>query len=260
MAKKASTPHSSAAATITGCGAPTTYTSSTPAARAVTAPITTDDGYGLRPPGAYTAARRTGTSRSRTVCPCGSATSASPSTPASATARTLAIAVSRPSRTAPSSRASASSSSSRVTTIRWLPENCSSYSSSASSPRSATSSTIAVTWTTAIPATSPRIRAATAAAFSAVHSNRTDALQQRVDLTRPQLVRHGVGDQPRGRRRDLLAHDEPVLAQRRAGRGEVDDPLDEPGERRQLDRALDLDDLGLPARALEVVGGDLRIL
>ena len=51
-AKYASAPHSSAAATITGCGAPTTYTSSTPAARAVTTPITTVDGYGLRPPGA----------------------------------------------------------------------------------------------------------------------------------------------------------------------------------------------------------------
>ncbi len=48
--------------------------------------------------------------------------------------------------------------------------------------------------------------------------------------------------------RDLLAHHEPVLAQRRPGRGEVDDRLDQPGQRRQLDRALDLDDLGLAAR------------
>ena len=52
--------------------------------------------------------------------------------------------------------------------------------------------------------------------------------------------------------RDLLAHDEAVLAQRRAGRGEVDDRLDQAGQRRELDRALDLDDLGLAAGALEV--------
>ena len=31
--------------------------------------------------------------------------------------------------------------------------------------------------------------------------------------------------------------------------GEVDDPLDEPGQRRELDRALDLDDLDLAAGA-----------
>src|SRR4051795_830090 len=61
---------------MTGWCAAATTSCSTPAARAVTAPITTDDGYGLRPPGAYTAARRTGTSRSRTVCPCGRATPA----------------------------------------------------------------------------------------------------------------------------------------------------------------------------------------
>ena len=37
---------------MTGCAGAATTTSSTPAARAVTAPITTDDGYGWRPPGA----------------------------------------------------------------------------------------------------------------------------------------------------------------------------------------------------------------
>ena len=59
---------------------------------------------------------------------------------------------------------------------------------------------------------------------------------------------------------DLLADDEVVLAQRRAGRGEVDDRLDDPGQRRELDRALDLDDLGLAPGLLEVAGGDLRVL
>ena len=48
-----------------------------------------------------------------------------------------------------------------------------------------------------------------------------------VDRGGLELVRDRVGDQPRGRGEDLLAHDEPVLAQRRAGRREVDDPLDQ---------------------------------
>ena len=37
---------------MTGCAGAATTTSRTPAARAVTAPMTTDDGYGRRPPGA----------------------------------------------------------------------------------------------------------------------------------------------------------------------------------------------------------------
>ena len=41
-------------------------------------------------------------------------------------------------------------------------------------------------------------------------------------------MRHRVGDQPRRGDRDLLADRQPVLAQRRAGRREVDNRLDEP--------------------------------
>ena len=59
---------------------------------------------------------------------------------------------------------------------------------------------------------------------------------------------------------DLLAHDQVVLAQRGAGGGQIDDRLDHAGQRRELDRALDLDDLGLPAGLLEVAGGDARVL
>ena len=58
----------------------------------------------------------------------------------------------------------------------------------------------------------------------------------------------------------VLADHEVVLAQRRAGRGEVDDRLDQAGQRRELDRALDLDDLDLAPGALEVRCGDARIL
>src|SRR5205807_96224 len=73
------------------------------------------------------------------------------------------------------------------------------------------------------------------------------AREQLVDLRGLELVRDGVRDQARGAHDDLLAHDEVVLAQRRPGRGEVDDRLDHSRERRELDRALDLDDLSLSA-------------
>ena len=52
MRYTASTSQSEQAARISGCGGAATTTSSTPAVHAVTAPMTTDDGYGLRPPGA----------------------------------------------------------------------------------------------------------------------------------------------------------------------------------------------------------------
>ncbi len=77
---------------------------------------------------------------------------------------------------------------------------------------------------------------------------------------RLQLVGDRVGDQPRRAARDLLADHEPVLAQRRPGRGQVDDPLRQAGQRRQLDRALDLDDLRLAAGVEEVARRDPRVL
>src|SRR3954468_13683788 len=91
-------------------------------------------------------------------------------------------------------------------------------------------------------------------------STLTQPLQDLVDRLGLQLVGDRVGDQPRRRDRDLLADREAVLAQRRPRRGEVDDRLDEPGQRGELDRALDLDDLGLAPRALEEAGRDPRVL
>src|ERR1700674_3175714 len=88
-------------------------------------------------------------------------------------------------------------------------------------------------------------------------SIRTQPLQQPVDGGGLELVRDGVGDQAGGALQDLLAHDEVVLAQRGAGGGEVDDRLHQVGERRQLDGALDLHDLRLPTRLLEMRGGNV---
>src|SRR3954454_5582003 len=221
--------------------------------------MTPDEGEGWRPDVAHPPARRTGASRSLTVWPCGRVTSASASTPASATARTLAIATSRPARTSASSPSSAiSSAASPIRSGGPRPfEPCAnrrSYSSSASSPPAATPATISATAAaTDSPAgTSARTCAATSAALSTVHSARTQALQYRVDLARLHAVGHRVGDQPRRRAGDLLADHQPVLAQRRPGGRQVDDPVHQPGQRRQLDRALDLHDLRLAAGALEV--------
>src|SRR5262249_43006265 len=92
-----------------------TATSITPAARAVTTPIATVLGYGARPDGTYTAAAPTGTSRSRTRCPCGRSTLTSGVTDASATRATLAIATCSPATTSGASWVIAASSSSAAT-------------------------------------------------------------------------------------------------------------------------------------------------
>src|SRR5215213_9552616 len=104
------TSHRTHAARITGCALPPgpggaqTATSRTPATRAVTAPITTVDGYGARPPGTYTTARRTGCSTIATVWPSGSSTvTGSSRTWAFATDLTFAIAVRSPFKTSGSS-------------------------------------------------------------------------------------------------------------------------------------------------------------
>ena len=81
-----------------------------------------------------------------------------------------------------------------------------------------------------------------------------------VDLGGPQLVRHPVRDQARGRGRDLLADLEPVLAQRPAGVDQVHDRVGQPGDRRQLDGALDLDHLRAPTGVLEETLSDARVL
>src|SRR5262249_34886320 len=146
------------------------------------------------------------------------------------------------------------------------PSKRSTYSRSAASPRARTSATIPATasLTDSAPGASARTWAATSyGSPSARRSTATPASARRVgddaapplhhlvDRARLELVRDRVGDEARGRLGDLLAHHEAVLLQRRACRGEVDDRLDEAGQRRELDRALDLDDLGLAAGVLQ---------
>ena len=85
-------------------------------------------------------------------------------------------------------------------------------------------------------------------------------LGQRVHLAGAQLVGHAVGDQAGRAAGDLLAHLELVLGQRPPGVDEVHDPVGEPDDRRQLDRPLDLDHLGLATRLLEVALRRARVL
>src|SRR4051794_978582 len=229
---------------MTGCEGATTTTSSTPAARAVTAPMSTEEGYGARPPGAYTAARRTGTSRSRTDWPCSSVTIVSAPSAAAATASMLAAASFSACRTSGSRASSAAARraggtrneppdgpSTEPPPSSPAPPNRCSYSATAALPRRRTSSTIAATAsaTEAAAGTVARTSAATAAASATVQLRRiADPREQLVDLGGLELVRDRVGDQAGGRGPQLLAHDQPVLAQRRAGRGEVDDPVHQP--------------------------------
>src|SRR5205085_2841406 len=134
----------------------------------------------------------------------------------------------------------------------------------ASSPSARTRAMICATGSETLSAagTSARSSAAGGAASpsSEISSERMQPLQQGVDRFRLQLVRHGVGDHPGGANRDLLADLQPVLPQRGPGRGQIDDPLDETGQRRELDGALDLDDLGLAARPAEMTGGNFGVL
>ena len=89
--------------------------------------------------------------------------------------------------------------------------------------------------------------------------SRTRATRSSIAV-RLQLVRDGVRDQPRGRDEQLLELDQAVLAQRRAGVREVDDRVHHPGQRRELDRSLHLDDLGVAAGLGEVGGRGARVL
>src|SRR5436190_4887527 len=189
-------------------------------------------------------------------------------TPDTATSRTFAAASSSAEASVGSARRSAAAISSGATTRG--PGSAPPVSSSrvraatASSPPARTRATISSTRATTAGGIARAWRSARAAAdgsvSSAARSTRTEPLLDIVDGGRLELVGHRIGDQPRGAAGDLLAHHESVLLQRRARRREVDDRLDQAGERSQLDRALDLDDLGLPAGLLEPARGDPGVL
>src|SRR3954454_11269421 len=202
--------------------------------------------------------------------PAPSSTSRSSSRPATATSCTLAIATSRPARTAGARASSARRSSSPST--RNGPRTSSkrsTYSLSAASPRARTSATMPATAsaTDAAPGAIARTAAATCAGSpSARRSTATQALHAAqpldhlVDGRRLELVGDGVGDQPGGRGEDHLAHDEAVLAQRRARGREDGESLGEAGEPRELEGALNLDDLGLAPGVLEPARRQARVL
>ena len=182
------------------------------------------------------------------------------------------------------------------------------YSSSAASPRSRTSATIAATVASIAGscAASKRISASSAASKPAArvsstrakcvrtlagadprccrnarhdralaHSRsarrlmpppfhgRRERVDQRLHRVALQLERAGIDDQPRADRHDVLDGDEIVRLQRVAGRHEIDDRVGEADQRRQLHRAVELDQVDVHrlrgemlARGAHVLGGD----
>ena len=181
--------------------------------------------------------------------PAGSSTATGSRSCASATARTLAMAVRRPSSTSGSSTPTAASSS------RASTRSCSGASSALvealgvarAPPRRRRADRARISRTAP-----PRRGGRPVAASRRGDPHRPHPLHDRVDLGRLQLVRHRVGDQARGADADLLEHAQAVLGQRAAGGGQVDDAVGQAGQRRQLHRALDLDDLRLAAGVGEV--------
>src|SRR5579875_372441 len=216
------------------------------------------------------AARSTGASRSTTRWPAKRTSCCSGPSPASATRRTFVAASSSAARTRPSSAASARSHASGSTRSgsagRPLRSSWEVYWRKARSPPRRTASRISATRpaTSARAGASARRRATKAGASSALasssRSQRTDALQEGVDRPRLEPVGDWVCDQTRAADGDLLAYHQPVLLQRAAAGGEIDDRLRQPRERRQLHGSLDLDDLHLAAGVEEMLRGDPRVL
>src|SRR6266511_3713345 len=176
-------------------------------------------------------AAATGSSRTSTSCPSGSSTPAGrvrASTSARATVSTLRAATRSASRTSGSRRpgAAATASGSTRNDSGISSPSRSAISRSAASPPSRTPSTIRVT--------------------SSVTSENAGTSER---------------SRPAGRAaRDLLPDLEPVVRQRPAGVHEVNDPVGEADERRELHGALDLNDLGLAPRVLEVALGGTGVL
>src|SRR5690606_31532875 len=87
-----------------------------------------------------------------------------------------------------------------------------------------------------------------------------ESLDQRAQRPGGQLHRRRVDDEPARDLADGVDQDEPVLAERLAGLGDVDDAIAQPGQRPELDRARQLDDLGGAALAPQVLARRARVL
>ena len=104
-------------------------------------------------------------------------------------------------------------------------------------------------------ASSIRSASAGTRAFTGRHGlprcgRRRERVEQRLHRAALQLERAGIDDQPRADRHDVLDGDEIVRLQRVAGGHEVDDRVGKADERRQLHRAVELDqvDVHAPSR------------
>ena len=89
---------------------------------------------------------------------------------------------------------------------------------------------------------------------------RRSASIERRDRVALQLERRGVDDEAARDRHDLLDHAQPVGAQRVAGVDQVDDRVGEAHERRQLHRAVELDQVDVHALGGEVLARGADVL
>src|SRR5947209_10091535 len=234
-------------------------TSSTPATRAGMAVISTVDGYGARPPGAYTPARRTG--RVRMLSPPEPRNSGSNCREWKSRMRWAAN--SSAARSAASRRSAARASSafetSNVSPSRGAhPSKRRPSSRSAASPSSATRAQISATAAFSDASRAGRDRPATTSAKDAasylstgMRHRRSKPCHDRLQRLAPRLQADLVRDQTRGRFAQHARDAQAVLAQGATGGGQIDDGVDEPNLGGELDRAVEPDDLDRLAAGLE---------
>src|SRR5262245_29280784 len=95
---------------------------------------------------------------------------------------------------------------------------------------------------------------------SATRNRRLEPGDQLGDARAAQLEAGRVDHQPARDRGDRVDLDQAVLAQGLAGLGDVDDPVAQAGQRAELDRPRQLDDLGGEAASAQVIAGQPRVL
>src|SRR6185312_14562088 len=173
---------------------------------------------------------------------------------------------------------SAAGNSNAATDVALTRSNSAVYSSTAASPRTRTSVTMLAT-EASIASSSALSRAVSFASadanpgssvsrrrISGIARHRLgDRVEDRLNGIALELERGRIDDEPRADRTDLLDDDQVVGLQRLAGADQVDDQIGQPHQRRELHRAvqldqIDMDSLGaeMRSRGADVLGGDLE--
>src|SRR6185437_13304461 len=167
-------------------------------------------------------------------------------------------------------RAAASGTSSSATEAGLQRSKRAVYSSSAPSPRSRTSSRIAAVARSTPPSCAPSnasrrssSRSKPAASEERRRGSTTARPREGIDERRERLAleleRGRVHDQPAGNGEDLLDRREPVRLERAARVHQVHDRVGEADQRRELHRAVELDEVDVHALGGEVLARGLDV-